>query len=287
MEYPEGSEERAELMNVIRQKALYALIEMLHDPVHVSEATRHGLVASLNARCLDPNPCSREYAVIALGMVSEHHLGLQQLYADGSVAVLCGMMNDQDHVTRCNVFLSLLKVAVGLDPEFTTHNRLADLSGGQKVKVVLAACTWAQPHLIILDEPTNYLDRDSLGALAGAIKEFGGGVLLITHNQEFADVTCKVTWVVANNRLIINGDAEWEKYAAEAEILQAEEAADGEQRDSHGNIIKKVFKAKPVEELTTKEIKKFKKSIRNKIKKNSQLEEWEEEYAVQWDLLAA
>ena len=50
MEYPEGSEERAELMNVIRQKALYALIEMLHDPVHVSEATRHGLVASLNAR---------------------------------------------------------------------------------------------------------------------------------------------------------------------------------------------------------------------------------------------
>jgi len=176
---------------------------------------------------------------------------------------------------------------VGLDPEFTTHNRLADLSGGQKVKVVLAACTWAQPHLIILDEPTNYLDRDSLGALAGAIKEFGGGVLLITHNQEFADVTCKVTWVVANNRLIINGDAEWEKYAAEAEILQAEEAADGEQRDSHGNIIKKVFKAKPVEELTTKEIKKFKKSIRNKIKKNSQLEEWEEEYAVQWDLLAA
>merc|ERR1711957_342158 len=72
---------------------------------------------------------------------------------------------------------------VGLDPEFTTHNRLADLSGGQKVKVVLAACTWAQPQLIILDEPTNYLDRDSLGALAGAIKEFGGGVLLITHNQ--------------------------------------------------------------------------------------------------------
>jgi len=174
---------------------------------------------------------------------------------------------------------------VGLEPEFATHNRLADLSGGQKVKVVLAACTWAQPHLIILDEPTNYLDRDSLGALASAIKEFGGGVLLITHNQEFADVTCKVTWVVANNRLIINGDAEWEKYAAEAEVLKEAEG-DGEERDSHGNIIKKVFKAKPVEELTAKEIKKFKKSIRGKIKKNSQLEEWEEEYAVQWDLLA-
>merc|ERR1712166_77056 len=111
------------------------------------------------------------------------------------------------------------------DNQFFSEDWLEKQGWGQKVKVVLAACTWAQPHLIILDEPTNYLDRDSLGALAGAIKEFGGGVLLITHNQEFADVTCKVTWVVANNRLIINGDAEWEKYAAEAEILQAEEAA--------------------------------------------------------------
>ena len=57
------------------------------------------------------------------------------------------------------------------------------MSGGQKVKVVLAACTWCCPHLIILDEPTNYLDRDSLGALANAIKEFDGGVILITHNK--------------------------------------------------------------------------------------------------------
>merc|ERR1712166_1140391 len=136
MEYPEGSEERAELMNVIRQKALYALIEMLHGPVHVSEATRHGLVASLNARCLDPNPCSREYAVIALGMVSEHHLGLQQLYADGSVAVLCGMMNDQDHVTRCNVFLSLLKVAR------TTAGVESVLAVPMSFESVVEKCRW-------------------------------------------------------------------------------------------------------------------------------------------------
>ena len=72
---------------------------------------------------------------------------------------------------------------VGLAAEEATHARIKDLSGGQKVKVVLAACTWCCPHLIILDEPTNYLDRDSLGALANAIKEFDGGVILITHNK--------------------------------------------------------------------------------------------------------
>ena len=116
---------------------------------------------------------------------------------------------------------------VGLAAEEATHARIKDLSGGQKVKVVLAACTWCCPHLIILDEPTNYLDRDSLGALANAIKEFEGGVILITHNKEFADATTKVTWVVANNRCDIKGDPEWEKYAAEQEIVAIEEAAAG------------------------------------------------------------
>ena len=54
----------------------------------------------------------------------------------------------------------------GLDPEFATHYRMSALSGGQKVKVVMAAAMWSQPHILILDEPTNYLDRESLGALA-------------------------------------------------------------------------------------------------------------------------
>lgn len=110
-EYASGSTQRAELINVMRQKALYALIELLHDPVNVSQAVSHGLVQSLNARCADPNACIREYSVIALGMVAEQHLGLQELYDQDSIRVLCGMADDSDHVTRCNVFLSLLKVA--------------------------------------------------------------------------------------------------------------------------------------------------------------------------------
>ena len=64
------------------------------------------------------------------------------------------------------------------------------LSGGQRVKVVLAACSWQRPHLIVLDEPTNYLDRDSLGALSKALKSFEGGVIIITHSSEFTkDIT--------------------------------------------------------------------------------------------------
>merc|ERR1719453_1088390 len=56
----------------------------------------------------------------------------------------------------------------GLEMQFGTYSKISALSGGQKVKVVLAAAMWMEPHVLILDEPTNFLDRDSLGALATA-----------------------------------------------------------------------------------------------------------------------
>ena len=83
--------------------------------------------------------------------------------------------------------------------------QIRGLSGGQKVKVVLAAATWQNPHLIVLDEPTNYLDRDSLGALAGAIKDFGGGIVVISHHNEFVSALCNERWVVGNGKMVSGG----------------------------------------------------------------------------------
>ncbi|GME99085.1 unnamed protein product [Ambrosiozyma monospora] len=74
---------------------------------------------------------------------------------------------------------------VGLDGEIADHTPLGSLSGGQLVKVVIAGAMWNNPHLLVLDEPTNYLDRDSLGGLAVAIREWTGGVVMISHNSEF------------------------------------------------------------------------------------------------------
>merc|ERR1711977_483563 len=73
----------------------------------------------------------------------------------------------------------------GLDKETASHTTIQSLSGGQKVKVVLGASMWQDPHIVVLDEPTNYLDRDGLGALTKAIEEFEGGVIIISHNKEF------------------------------------------------------------------------------------------------------
>lgn len=90
---------------------------------------------------------------------------------------------------------------VGMDPEIADHNEISGLSGGQKVKVVLAGAMWNNPHLLVLDEPTNFLDRDSLGGLAVAIREFKGGVVMISHNGEFVGALCPEQWHVSDGKI--------------------------------------------------------------------------------------
>lgn len=94
---------------------------------------------------------------------------------------------------------------IGLDPEIANHNEISGLSGGQKVKVVLAGAMWNNPHLLVLDEPTNFLDRDSLGGLAVAIREYRGGVVMISHNEEFVGALCPEQWHVADGRVTHKG----------------------------------------------------------------------------------
>ena len=64
------------------------------------------------------------------------------------------------------------------------------------MKLVLAAAMWNTPHLIVLDEPTNYLDREALGAFSKALQDFGGAVLMISHNKEFYNSVCNQQWIV-------------------------------------------------------------------------------------------
>lgn len=96
---------------------------------------------------------------------------------------------------------------LGLDPEIANHNEIGSLSGGQKVKVVIAGAMWNNPHLLVLDEPTNFLDRDSLGGLAVAIRDFKGGVILISHNEEFVGALCSEQWHVKDGMVALRGTA--------------------------------------------------------------------------------
>lgn len=95
---------------------------------------------------------------------------------------------------------------LGLDPEIANHNEISGLSGGQKVKVVIAGAMWNNPHLLVLDEPTNFLDRDSLGGLAVAIRDYKGGVVMISHNEEFVGALCPEQWHVVAGRVTHKGN---------------------------------------------------------------------------------
>lgn len=94
---------------------------------------------------------------------------------------------------------------VGLDGDIADHTPMGSLSGGQLVKVVIAGAMWNNPHLLVLDEPTNYLDRDSLGGLAMAIREWTGGVIMISHNNEFVGALCPEQWHVENGAVVQKG----------------------------------------------------------------------------------
>merc|ERR1719155_332885 len=107
----------------------------------------------------------------------------------------------------------------GVDPESASHTQINQLSGGMKVKVVLAAAMWQNPHVLILDEPTNYLDQEGLGALVLAIKDYKGGVLIISHNKEFCDGVATEKWIMKGGYLRIEGesvDTEADKMEANA-----------------------------------------------------------------------
>merc|ERR1712063_17522 len=122
---------------------------------------------------------------------------------DERQAAMAGLMTKQ--LTQPGIERHLADF--GVDAESASHTQINQLSGGMKVKVVLAAAMWQNPHVLILDEPTNYLDREGLGALVLAIKDYKGGVLIISHNKEFCDGVATEKWIMQGGRLRIEGES--------------------------------------------------------------------------------
>ncbi len=85
----------------------------------------------------------------------------------------------------------------GLD-EARAETPVANLSGGEKARLLLALATREAPQLLILDEPTNHLDIDAREALVRALAEFSGAVLLITHDAHLVELVADRLWLVAD-----------------------------------------------------------------------------------------
>ncbi len=79
--------------------------------------------------------------------------------------------------------------------------KMRDLSGGQKARVVFCELQLLCSHILFLDEPTNNLDIESIDALCKAIKEFDGGVVVVTHDARLIEATDCCLWIVDNQKV--------------------------------------------------------------------------------------
>jgi ATP-binding cassette subfamily F protein 3 len=85
------------------------------------------------------------------------------------------------------------------------------LSGGEKARLLLGLATFQAPNMIILDEPTNHLDIDSRAALAEAINDFDGAVIMVSHDRYLIEACAERLWVVAD-RTVASYDGDLEDY---------------------------------------------------------------------------
>lgn len=97
-----------------------------------------------------------------------------------------------------------------------THtNPISLLSGGQKARVMFSNIALKKPHIMFLDEPTNHLDIESVDALATALQEFPGGIVLISHDQRLITRVCNELWVMNGDKKVTIYDGEFEDYKQE------------------------------------------------------------------------
>jgi ATP-binding cassette subfamily F protein 3 len=78
---------------------------------------------------------------------------------------------------------------------------IANFSGGQKARLVLALLIWQRPNLLLLDEPTNHLDLEMRLALNQALQGFEGSVILVSHDRHLLRSVCDDLWLVDGGRL--------------------------------------------------------------------------------------
>ncbi|QRM17909.1 ATP-binding cassette domain-containing protein [Dechloromonas sp. TW-R-39-2] len=101
------------------------------------------------------------------------------------------------------------------------------MSGGEKARLVLCMIVWQRPNLLLLDEPTNHLDLSTREALAVALNEFEGTVMLVSHDRALLRSVCDEFWLVSKGGVgPFDGDLEdYQRYLLDEAKRVREEAA--------------------------------------------------------------
>lgn len=96
----------------------------------------------------------------------------------------------------------------GLPEDIICNRKISMLSSGQKSKLAFGGAFWTRPQILCLDEPTNYLDIETVEMLQRAIRGFRGGSVTVTHSDKFVEAVCNEVWEVEDGKVAVREIAE-------------------------------------------------------------------------------
>lgn len=108
------------------------------------------------------------------------------------------------------------------------NDKVAPFSGGEKARLALSLIVWQKPNLLLLDEPSNHLDVDTREALATALAEFEGSMLMVSHDRHLLRTTVDSFWIVADGHVqTFDGDLDdYRDWLNQRALAQRQEARD-------------------------------------------------------------
>ena len=125
---------------------------------------------------------------LRIGFFAQHHVDALDMNASAVGFMAKNYPGKQDEEYRRHLG------AFGITGT-TSIQRLSLLSGGQKSRVAFACLSLTNPHILVLDEPSNHLDIEAMDALSLALRNFQGGVLMVSHDVTMLQTVCKSLWV--------------------------------------------------------------------------------------------
>lgn len=125
---------------------------------------------------------------LRIGFFAQHHVDALDMNASAVGFMAKNYPGKQDEEYRRHLG------AFGITGT-TSLQKLALLSGGQKSRVAFACLSLTNPHILVLDEPSNHLDIEAMDALSLALRSFQGGVLMVSHDVTMLQTVCTSLWV--------------------------------------------------------------------------------------------
>ncbi|MCX8524076.1 ATP-binding cassette domain-containing protein [Chryseobacterium formosus] len=176
-----------------------------------------------------------------------HQLTVRTDYESDSYTDLINRMTDLNdllmHHDAYNLEGDIEKVLFGLGFKADDFQKITDeFSGGWRMRIELAKLLLQKNDLMLLDEPTNHLDMESIIWLENFLKDYPGGILLVSHDKQFMTAVCNRTFDV-NNRKVDDYKANYSKYLIMREdrrekLIQAKKNQDAEIKQMEDNINK-------------------------------------------------